>query len=310
MANYWLKRSSSSSAQGPFTGSQLKAMAAAGELGADALISPDNSKWVVASKVKGLFSQPAPAAPQPQESELPPSEESYDLAPAPLHDDVPGPQSPPMALTYATAAAGRPRKVQWYSICAIVLIVMGVAMQVLPYTGVLQSAVAPPRTVRTTRVTPSGRRVVTTVPGRRGPNFAFIFGYLAAMMVLLGGVLGLHIYFTIWAYLVHREFQQFTHGAYPISPGKACGFCYIPFYNLYWICYMPFKLSEAVDWHLGSARRQTNPSTVMIFQIVGLVTGFCITGLQSLFFGLSMRNIQAGLNELWARSTSPSEPQS
>jgi hypothetical protein len=53
MAAYWIRRAAQSLAEGPYSGSQLKAMAAKGELDRAALISGDRVKWRVAEKVTG-----------------------------------------------------------------------------------------------------------------------------------------------------------------------------------------------------------------------------------------------------------------
>lgn len=310
MGNYWLKDSSDASPLGPYTGSQLKSMAATGQLSPSAYISQDNAKWFVASKVKGLFpeailepdtqesrSPPVapPAVPVPHASVVP----TVALPTAPQQD--PSIQPPSVPLTYMRNVGLPVRNLQWFLISSIVLVVLGIGARVAPF---MLSAL-PSRTITTSRVLPNGSVVTTrrVVPNSRTVPLAIAM--LVGIGIVTVGMIALLIYFTVWAYRVHREFRQFTNAAYPTTPGQACGFCYIPFFNLYWVCAMPFKLAEAVDWHLGSTRRQTNPTTVLICQILGVVLGWCIPGLHLLFFAISMRSIQNGLNQLWSQSPAP-----
>jgi hypothetical protein len=113
------------------------------------------------------------------------------------------------------------------------------------------------------------------------------------------GTVGLYIYFTIWAYLAHWDFQQFTNGGYPIGPARACGFCWIPLFNFFWIVYMPYKLSQAVEWHLGPGRPIVKPTGIMMMQLGSFLACCCVAGLPSFLLASSAKQIQTGLNDLW-----------
>lgn len=303
MAGYWVKHFPADTPRGPFSGTQLRAMAASGRLTHSVLISADQNHWTTAANVTGLFEQTLDASPQ----QPPP----VSAEPEPQNATI---LSPPQQLGYATGIGCQPRKVQWYLISAIVIVGVSVIQIVLQFGSMawmmsaMPATTGPSSTVVTTR---NGRvMTTTTTAGRRPPGFApgmlamSIAGSVLRLLAVLAS-LGLFIYFTIWAYQVHQDMRQLSGGTYPISPGKACGFCWIPFFNLYWIVYMPYKLSEAVDWHLGANRTITNPTLVLIFQILQLVVNFtcaCFLSPAPIFYALTMRDIQKGLNELCART--------
>ncbi len=60
-------------------------------------------------------------------------------------------------------------------------------------------------------------------------------------------VVGLLVYGLIWVYTVHREVRDFTGWQYHTSPGKALGFCFIPFFSLYCIVAMPYRLATWIE---------------------------------------------------------------
>jgi len=54
--------------------------------------------------------------------------------------------------------------------------------------------------------------------------------------------------FAYWLFCIHRLHRiisEATNEDYPITPGKASGFHFIPFYNIYWIFRWP---SDLGDW--------------------------------------------------------------
>lgn len=289
MASYWIKHVLADSPLGPHTGSQLKSMAASGELTPSGFVSADQTKWVPAANVKGLFA--APVVSQLEQPPALPDDPQQQFNPIPLAAQP---------LAYATATF-RPRNVQWYLICAIVLVGLAVVQLTIQFGSMFLIMSRLPSASRSSTVTVTtigaGRTVVRTAAGPTpfpGWYFPLVLSGSIIRIVALAASLGLWIYFTIWAYQVHEDMQIHTNGAYPISPGKACGFCWIPFFNFYWIVYMPFKLAEAIDWHLGSTRQAVNPTQVMVFQILQEVVNFtcaCLLTPAPIFFALTMRNI-------------------
>ncbi len=119
--------------------------------------------------------------------------------------------------------------------------------------------------------------------------------------------LGLYIAWCVWVYRIHREFREFTYASHPISPGRAVGFCFIPFFSLYWMVYMPYQHAKSTHGYLRTGTTVVNPSSVLTFQILAIVPGYCWYGLSMLFMALAARSIQNGLNELWKQARSEME---
>jgi hypothetical protein len=46
---------------------------------------------------------------------------------------------------------------------------------------------------------------------------------------------------------IHKVIEQFTNGTHPISPSKAVGFHFIPFYNFYWIFKWPNEIANLAN---------------------------------------------------------------
>ena len=186
-------------------------------------------------------------------------------------------------LAYAVPA-GRTRDVQWYLICSFVILGLGIlqlAMQIAMHADI-------------------GSHISGIAPSLKG-NF-LPFTIASTDFIALIGWLALWICFTVWIYHVHEDMRQLTGGAYPISPSQACSFCYIPIFNLFWVVYAPYKLADAIDRQFGSSGTPTSPLSVLAYQIVqqiSVFSCFCLFAPSPLFFALTMRSIQAGLNQLW-----------
>lgn len=98
------------------------------------------------------------------------------------------------------------------------------------------------------------------MPQFRNVTFGYIAGILSfALMVLslfapesLRGVAGLAqmavywtavIYFFMVIHRIHKILRAATDPKYPISPARAVGFCFIPFYNIYWMFKWPGEIA-------------------------------------------------------------------
>lgn len=55
------------------------------------------------------------------------------------------------------------------------------------------------------------------------------------------------IYWLFCVQRIHQVIEQFTNGTHPISPSKAFGFHFIPFYNFYWVFKWPNEISNFVN---------------------------------------------------------------
>lgn len=308
MANYWLKRSAAAPAEGPLTGGQIKRLAAAGQITSSALLSPDNAKWTPASKVKGLFPEPAATpAPAPSVEPVPvtaPVEANiYDLAedPAPAQPVFAAPALVAVQpLAYASDVMPLPRNIQWYLVSASVLLVLGIVYRVLHFAyGVGSSFTDTLTSIQRNNVpTGLGSQLIGATPATAA-DVAVVITAAVLAFLLFWGMVGLYIYFTVWAYLAHRDFQQFTRGDYPIGPARACGFCWIPLFNVFWLVYMPYKLAEAVEWHLGPGRAIVKPTSIAAMQLGSCVACCCVGGLPSFLLASTAKQIQTGLNALW-----------
>jgi len=335
MANYWLKHNSNSLAEGPYNASQLKAMAAAGQISKEALISNDREKWTRATQVKGLFPSPTAPAPTIRPAPFPapppdlapppapsPTPDAYDVQepepppvppPGTFNTGVPGQAINPVQLAYAGGygvggfsgygVVGKVRNVKWFLITAIVIVVLFTLSQVL--SGSSQVFFA--RT-STTSLTPRSSRLGSRsapAPGQLAAVAAT--GALSCFSQL--ALIGMAIYWLVWLGTIHSELQAFNASEFPTSPGMAVGFCFIPFFNLYWIPSTMYKAAAGIDHQLGGGRIST--TQVLVFHILAIVPGCCL-GLGLIFYALAMMEVQKGLNELWTRhsvhSTPPSIP--
>ena len=59
------------------------------------------------------------------------------------------------------------------------------------------------------------------------------------------------IYYCMLIYRIHKIVAEQTNNEYPITPGKAVGFLFIPFFNIYWL----FK------WHIEMAKYVNSKSS-------------------------------------------------
>ena len=75
--------------------------------------------------------------------------------------------------------------------------------------------------------------------GEAGANFA--------MVLVLAGFASLLMGFVIWLTLIHRLWSTIEQGNVRTTPGKAVGFLFIPFFNLYWIFIAHWGLAR--DWN-------------------------------------------------------------
>lgn len=196
----------------------------------------------------------------------------------------------PIPLSYSTPAGlpGKAKRHEVYlmaSVLAVLLAVSAVMFYVL--------VVAPPMTV-----TRTGNTTVYTTIAAPTAAMVTLFWLATLLSLAIAGICS--VYWLIWILVVHREMALFTAGQYPVSPGQAVGFCFIPFFNLYWIIWMPHRLARELDSTLGPGR--ISPARVMLWQILSLLPGGLLFGLGSLFRGIAMTRLQAALNELWKRS--------
>lgn len=316
MAQYWLVRTAGSAVEGPYSGRELKAMAAAGQITAESLIS-DGGDWHPAMNVTGLF--PPEEIESAGAAAWPPADDdrgAYDLeqtvggeaaiTPPP---SLPGagaagvssaegrgwPASgpfagegiePPPVVMYgagsgAAGVPGEPRRLTWLIVLAVILLAFGVITIIVSF---LEGSIQP-----------------MTDPEEWWMDDTFYPSDAMGCVQLLAS-LGLWIYWLVWVYIVHREIRDFTGGAHSIGPGLALGLCFVPFFNLFWSVYMPYRLAQTIRDRSAQQAAIITPETVLTFQILAILPGCCLLGLSWLFTALSMNHIQTGLNRLWAQA--------
>jgi len=56
-----------------------------------------------------------------------------------------------------------------------------------------------------------------------------------------------YVYWLVCIYKLHSLLRQHTKGKYPITPGQAVGYGFIPFYNLYWMFRWPNQIVDFVN---------------------------------------------------------------
>jgi hypothetical protein len=212
-----------------------------------------------------------------------------------LMRDTPQPVPPPASarpipLSYSTSAGlpGKPKRHEVYLMAAVLAVLLAVSA-VLFYVLV----VAPPTTV-----TRTGNTIVYTTVAAPTAAMEMLFWCATLLSFAIAGICS--VYWLIWILVVHREMAVFTAGQYPVSPGQAVGFCFIPFFNLYWIVWMPHRLARELESMLGPGR--ISAGRVMTWQILSILPGGLLFGLGSLFRGIAMARLQAALNELWKHS--------
>ncbi|MDY7109893.1 MAG: DUF4339 domain-containing protein [Planctomycetota bacterium] len=315
MAQYWLVRESGSEVEGPYSAGQLKAMAAAGQITTDSLIS-DGGQWHAATTVRGLFPGDGDIAAVGGGDDaghaIDDDGGAYDLEPAPRGGDAPvapspgvvdagaagregrgwpssrefagGVEAPPVVRYGAASGAGvpgEPRQVTWFLVLTCILLAFGAVTVIVSFVeGAMQSM---------GEVEPWWES--DTI------HASDVMGCVQAPVAL-----GLWIYWLVWVYIVHREIRDFTGGAHSIGPGLALGLCFVPLFNLFWSVYMPYRLAQTIRDRSVQRRSIISPETVLTFQILSILPGCCLWGLSLLFTGLAMQHIQTGLNRLWAQA--------
>lgn len=134
---------------------------------------------------------------------------------------------------------------------------------------------------------------------------AIIFGALgqeAAMGMMMGLAIFFAffcvIYFLTAVYGLHSALAQATNGTYPITPGRALGFHFIPFYNFYWICKWPYEISRFVN--TLEKKQRLSPGLFAFGMLMSVLSSRIGIGLvleMSLLLNLVRRSREAVANE-------------
>ncbi len=88
-----------------------------------------------------------------------------------------------------------------------------------------------------------------------GPRLAAVFTLVFVALGLAG-----FVYWAVCLYKLHQSLRVMSDNCYPITPGKAVGFGFIPFFNLYWIFKWPAEILNFIK--LRSAEVKTWKASV------------------------------------------------
>lgn len=106
----------------------------------------------------------------------------------------------------------------------------------------------------------------------------------------------------VWIFGVHRDVRTLTHGQYTISPGKAVGFSFIPLFDAFWACYMPYSLTHEINRHLRQHGKTLIPTgLVLACQIASVLLAFFLPGFLPVLYAITMWLVQSGMNRLIGR---------
>jgi hypothetical protein len=202
---------------GPYSGEQLLEYAAGGNIARESLVWAEGmEEWLAAEKIEGLF----PALPAPVQTASPGMQ-----APGPTYSQAPHPggdgQYPHMAVKPASFAL-------WMGLFLGGLALAGVGMLLIV-------------------------NVANSVENAEGATNYEISGAQAGgagvglLVVLLGFFLNTLSFIPFYMYL-YRAWSCLQQGGLArTTPGKAIGFLFIPFFNLYWM-FQAIK-GLASDWN-------------------------------------------------------------
>jgi hypothetical protein len=73
------------------------------------------------------------------------------------------------------------------------------------------------------------------------------------------------IYWLVCVYRYHVIMQQVPGWKHTISPARAVGFHFIPFYNLYWVFKWPQEIARFVNWRFGQPVMKPQMVGLMVF---------------------------------------------
>lgn len=110
------------------------------------------------------------------------------------------------------------------------------------------------------------------------------------LFIPLVALLRFGIYFPVWFYRRYSEMHRAQPDATKVSPGRAVGFLFIPFYNLYWVCYIAYDFARALGRVQAArvGRALVWPYTITILFLGGVVfsmiSGIGIVGALVYFF--------------------------
>jgi len=128
-------------------------------------------------------------------------------------------------------------------------------------------------------------------------------------------IITLGIYQLFW---LHRVFTELhARASTKTTPGKAVGFCFIPFFNFVWIFVVWKRLGDAVAYEYTRLRRPIPATTLVLLAPIGITIG-CLLNLVAapagsvialILLPISLGNAQAWLNQISNVPVGPFHPE-
>jgi hypothetical protein len=119
-------------------------------------------------------------------------------------------------------------------------------------------------------------------PGYLILAISFVVEILADLNVSPGGLI-CGIYWLSCVHQIHVVLSEISNGSYPIKPGKAVWYHFIPFFNVYWIFKWTNQMEKFINPHLRPSER-VNGIASGIFLLIGLSVGRLVGGV----FGMAI----------------------
>ena len=260
--------------QGPVSSAELKQMATAGQIQPDTLIWKEGlDDWVSAQRIKGLFDAATETSSVEMTAQAAQAAESQQQPAAEGYDQQGGYQQPGYGGYGQQAAAyqnphfpyapnqltGGFRNWLIVVICAFVFYLIGIVMMV--------------------------------VGAQSNPNDPPVAGLL---IIMIGGLLALASV-VLGCILLYRCWNSVQDLPARTTPGKAVGFMFIPFFNLYWMFVSLYGLAQDMETYCQQRGIQCHAST-------GIALTFCIISIVSIvpFVGMvALVNYVLGPSMLW-----------
>jgi hypothetical protein len=111
---------------------------------------------------------------------------------------------------------------------------------------------------------------------------SFVVEIFADLKVSPGGLICL-IYWLSCVHQIHAALSGISNGRYPIKPGKAVWYHFIPVFNLYWV----FKWTKEME-NFVNARLRSSEGMNGIASGIFLLIGFCVGKVLGGVFGMAI----------------------
>ena len=220
----WFYAGAQQQQQGPVAFEQIQQLAASGQIQPSTLIWNEGMpSWTAASQVQGVFNAGVPpvAAAAPQANPYAAPNTGYPMAAAPTGGSYPIP--PVKKCSFGLLMT--------FSVIGIVAYIIGFVVLITDTTNTAQSY-EPLQAIETQSDFDQLSESDLTISDGETPS---LFGV---------GIIGVGAILLIVAWIIalvhlHRAWFILQSGRPRTSPGKAVGFMFIPFFNIYWIfvCY-------------------------------------------------------------------------